>query len=511
MTFMPSDLRVLFLPKNSRHEFFSAVLHAAVESLRWRVQVVCEPGAQKQWSKAIGASEFYSVPDFTKKQDWEGDDAAERELDDFISACERRSNMPVGHIVLAGERDLGRGFSEPAYHWFRNRISNLVLADNGQPYLIVRRMFAFARDALKAASPDVVIGGEWADTLCFVTSLAARQMGIRCVVFRPSKLWSGRGYWTDDPLMYNSLAREASVLRRQRGAEISDRARTKVLKFRQSPTTLGYVQKNWDNDAARGWLGYHVTLAKLMAVQLSHAIGWRKGPPPKPAFQIAWDHYRRPFLKHLQRGFFQRFDQKDLASRRYIFLALHKDPEQALNYQAPFWSNQINTVAFLSALLPMGYSLLVREHRLNTGRRPTDYYRQLTHLPGVVLIDAFDSQFKYIANADLVVTDNGSTGWEALMLGRRVMSVAPHFFEGAGLDCRVFDLEQIPATVLELLNKPGVQDENYDRKLGWLLDAEWETTTPMQPIDPPEMFGQLQKVLSDTPADQAMVRNRFSA
>ena len=97
------------------------------------------------------------------------------------------------------------------------------------------------------------------------------------------------------------------------------------------------------------------------------------------------------------------------------------------------------------------------------------------------------------------------------MLGRGVMTVAPHFFEGAGLDRRVFDLEKIPATVLELLNQPCVPDGNYDRKLGWLLDAEWETTTPMQPIDPAEMFGQLQEVLSDTPADQDMVRNRFSA
>ena len=509
---MLNDLRVLFLPKNSRHAFFSTVLHAAGESLGWNIQVVCEPSAQKQWSKSVGARNFFSVPDFTKQQDWEGNEAAERALDEFIAACERHSGVPIGHIVLAGERDLGRGFSEPAYYWFRNRISKLVLADNAQPYLIVRRMFAFARDTLKAAAPDVVISGEWADTLCFAMSLAARQLGIPCVAFRPSKLWSGRGYWTDDPLMYNTLTRDACAARRQRGAEVSERARAKLLNFRQTPATLGYVQKNWDDNDKRGWLGYHVTLAKLLAVQVSHAIGLRQGPPPKPALQIAWDHYRQPFLKWLQSGFFQRFDDGALAKRRYIFLALHKDPEQALNYQAPFWSNQINTVAFLSALLPMGYSLLVREHRLNTGRRPTEYYRQLNHVPGVVLVDAFDSQFKYIANADLVVTDNGSTGWEAVMLGRRVMTVAPHFFEGAGLDRRVFDLDKIAATVIEMLNEPASPDRKLnDQKLGWLLDAEWDTTTPMQPIDTSEMFELLQKVLNNTPIQQEKIRSRSSA
>ena len=132
----------------------------------------------------------------------------------------------------------------------------------------------------------------------------------------------------------------------------------------------------------------------------------------------------------------------------------------------------------------------MREHRLNTGRRPTDYYRQLNHLPGVVLVDAFDSQFKYIANADLVVTDNGSTGWEALMLGRRVMTVAPHFFEGAGLDRRVFDLDKIAGNRDRNAEQAGDRRIRlYDQKLGWLLDAEWDTTTPMEPIDTSEMFG----------------------
>ncbi len=174
------------------------------------------------------------------------------------------------------------------------------------------------------------------------------------------------------------------------------------------------MQKNWDDDARRGWFRYHVVLAKMFAIQISHAVGLRRGPPPKPAFQIAIEHYRQPFLKWRQRDLYRRFDKEALEKRRYLFLAMHKDPEQALNYQAPFWSNQVNTIAFLSALLPSGYSLLVREHRLNAGRRSTAFYRRLEQLPGVVLVDPFDSQFKYIANADLVVTDNGSTGWEAL-------------------------------------------------------------------------------------------------
>jgi hypothetical protein len=66
--------------------------------------------------------------------------------------------------------------------------------------------------------------------------------------------------------------------------------------------------------------------------------------------------------------------------------------------------------------------------------------------------------------------------------------------------------------MIDLLNKPAVVDQAlYDQKLGWLLDAEWDTTTPMQPIDTSEMFGLLQQVLNDTSIQQEKIRSRSSA
>ncbi len=79
------------------------------------------------------------------------------------------------------------------------------------------------------------------------------------------------------------------------------------------------------------------------------------------------------------------------------------------------------------------------------------------------------------------------------------MTVAPHFFEGAGLDRRVCDVDKMAATVIEMLNAPAIENQKlYDQKLGWLLDAEWDTTTPMDPIDRSEMFALLESVLTDS-------------
>lgn len=479
-----AGLRVLFLPKNSRPDFFQSFFRTARQAHDWKIQVVCVPAAEAGWKIIVGPSGTVALPDFNPAADWEKDDAVTREIDDFIAACETTSGVSAGRILLAGERELGRGFSRSIFHWFHTKTARMALADNTEPSRILRRMFAFARKTLQACKPDLLLAGEWADPVCFTFYLVARQMGIRCAVNRPSKVWSGRSYWSTEPMMYNHAARALVAQKRSEQAPLSTRARERIAEFRAAPVPLGYVQQNWEANDRRGFLTYHLDLARLFWVEMRHYLGRRSGPPPKPAMQLAFGHYRRAWLKWLQAGLFRRFDEATLRNMHYIFIALHKDPEQALNYQAPYWSYQMYTVGLLSSCLPYGYKLLVREHRANVGRRPRRFYKHMTMLPGVQLVDGFDGQFKYIANADLIVTDNGSTGWEGLLLARPVIALADTFYDSTELARRVRDPEQLATEVVEILERPSTGDASaYDQSLGWLLDAEWETTAPFDAGD----------------------------
>lgn len=477
-----SGMRVLFLPKNSRTGFFQSILRTARQDRGWHIQVVCPPGGERVWRQVIGPQgACIDIPNFNLTAAWERDAKAVAEIDAFITSCERASGVSVGRIILAGERDVGRGYSIPNVYWFHDRMARRVLADNTEPNRIVRRMFAFARETLAAARPDFLLAGEWADPLCFVFYLTARQMDIATVVNRKSKLWSGRCYWSADLAMYNGAAGTAVAAKKGRAAGVSQRARDRIAAFRDQPDTLGYVKSNWDMLDRRGWLGSHIEIARLLAAELRYYTGNRSGPQPKPALRLLWDIYRRMWLKFRQSRFFRSFGADELRDMRYILIALHKDPEQALNYQAFLWSNQYNTVSMLSGSLPDGYRLLVREHRNNTGRRPTQYYKDLSRLPGVVLVDGHDDQFKYIRNADLIVTDNGSTGWEGLMLGRRVITLTDTYYSAAGLAKRIHVHELLSSTALAMLQQPAVADAaEHDRALGCMLDAEWETSAPIE-------------------------------
>lgn len=474
-------LRVLFLPKNSRTAYFQSFLAAARIREGWDIRVVTPEPSRRLWRDVVsGDDKFFLVPDFNVRQNFEDDPERVAEIDALIAACEQASGVSAGRVVLAGERDLGRGYSWPIYYWFHNRMARSVLADNTEPARILRRMFAFARDAVDAAPPDVVLAGEWADALCFTFYLVAKRMGVPCVVNRYSKILTGRSFWSAEPLMYNGARHTLSARKRDDRAPISDRARKHIQAFRDRPTMVGYLRAVWDRMDKTSWLKRHGDLARLIAVEARYHLKGEGGPPPKPSLQLLFDHYRRPWLEWRNAWFFQRFDDTELAGLRYIYIALHKDPEQALNYQAPYWTYQIYTIGLLSSCLPYGYRLLVREHRTNVGRRPPRFYKEMGALPGVVLIDGYDDQFKYLRNADLIVTDNGSIGWEGLLLGRRVITLADTFYDGTGLERRVREPEQLAGTVVEMLEEAPVKDAAaHDEALGWLLDGEWETSAPL--------------------------------
>ena len=118
------------------------------------------------------------------------------------------------------------------------------------------------------------------------------------------------------------------------------------------------------------------------------------------------------------------------------------------------------------------------------------FYRDILAYPGVDLISSFDSQFKYIRNADLIVSDNGSTGWEGLLFGKRVITLARNYYEPTGLTERVTDPSRLGEIMIRRLSEPEVADQReWDRRLACLVEAEMETTLPEDETSHEESLG----------------------
>jgi hypothetical protein len=415
----------------------------------------------------------------SEPQPWEDDAQAVREVNRLIKEIELATGIPTARIVLAGDSEIAGGFAASVVSLGSGAAwSRKVRADNLEPNRIVSRFLRYADHILETTEADLVYTYEWAMPWSFTVWLAAQRRGIPCIAVRRSKIRSDHCYVTADRQMFNVAARTLASAKRISKKEVSDSANEYIRLFREQPRMINYIQVKWTRRARDTWLNWHADWARSTASKVL-----RLPKRPAEAGRVAQAgrelaEFNAQTLKSWrQQRFLRTFNASELAAMKYIYFPVHKETDLTVNFQAASWFDQRNTIRLLASVVPNGYRLLVREHRQNYGLRPSSYYRELSRLPNVVLVDAFDSQFKYVANADLVVTENGSSGWEGLLLKRRVLTLSTTFYDGAGRARNLERREDLGGVIVDVMSDAAVTDAAaHDRDLACMIDAEIETT-----------------------------------
>lgn len=454
------------------------ILQAAKARWNVTVDIMCQPNDRKPYEKLVApAGKLFSPPPLLDVMAFENDPAALAAVQRRIRAAELAHRLPTGRNLLSAAHSIGRGFNVPLRYANRYPLILKVTRDNEEPFRIMRRLFVFAERVLDEAKPDVLIAYDWAVPLHASFWMVATMRGIPCIAIRNSKVHSNRFFWTADRQLFNDNSIRDADARRRSGAKLSEAAATYLQAFRDKPKTVAYIAARWGDRAKRGFVRWHVEFVRAKLREMRNTVQGQDLSLRELDIVRLYRYYRGLYLSYRQRGFFKAMEPAELANTRYVYFPMHKEAEIAQTFQATPWHDQRNTIRFLASILPAGYRLLAREHRLNFSVRPTQVYKDLARLPNVTLINPFDTQFKYIQNADLVVTENGSTGWEALVLGRRLLTVSRCFYDGAELGAKVWDPEKLNQAVLAALAAPAVADQaEHDRRLGCVIDAESQWT-----------------------------------
>lgn len=128
-------------------------------------------------------------------------------------------------------------------------------------------------------------------------------------------------------------------------------------------------------------------------------------------------------LKGLLRS---RFDEK----KPYFYFGFHLPSESTVALRALPFMTQKALIESFSRVLPSGYHLYVREHPSWKTHFP--YYRisRLKRMPNVKLISTEIPISRILKHCSGVLTYNATTGIEALMYGKPVLSFAPNVYSG---------------------------------------------------------------------------------
>ena len=143
----------------------------------------------------------------------------------------------------------------------------------------------------------------------------------------------------------------------------------------------------------------------------------------------------------------------------FVFFPLHYEPEISLLLQAPTHTDQLALIRHIARSLPVRYKLYVKDHPEMAQYRPRSYYRALKKNPNVKLIDASVSSFAITPKAKLVATITGSTGWEAIMLKKPVISFGHQFYNELSAVSYCGCMEDLPALIKERLAAPRHDEE----------------------------------------------------
>jgi len=135
--------------------------------------------------------------------------------------------------------------------------------------------------------------------------------------------------------------------------------------------------------------------------------------------RLDWNRLRRPQMKTLA-------DLDSLRERKIVYYPLQTDPESSIYIQSPEHSDQFATVRELALSLPADAVLAVKEHVVELGRRPRQFYDWIERMPNVVHLRPDVPGLEITARADLVATINSSAGYEAAALGKPVIHFSSH-------------------------------------------------------------------------------------
>lgn len=112
----------------------------------------------------------------------------------------------------------------------------------------------------------------------------------------------------------------------------------------------------------------------------------------------------------------------------YAFMTLHLQPEASTSVMAPFFANQRYVIENTVRALPFHWKLVIKPHPFMIGKEPVGFYRHLKKIPNVHLVPPTANTRQLIMGSQAVVTITGTSGFEALLLGKKVIVLGNPFF-----------------------------------------------------------------------------------
>jgi hypothetical protein len=173
----------------------------------------------------------------------------------------------------------------------------------------------------------------------------------------------------------------------------------------------------------------------------------------------------------------------DLSEYQTVFFPLHLEPEVALQYFSPEFSNSMEAIVWISKSLPVNYIVVVKEQANSYGVRSRWYYKQLIKIPNVVMSHPDSHSWDWIKSSNIVATITGTAGQEAVNFEKPVLSFGKHqIINYLPTVYYVSNYIEVNKALDGIIHQPPTQDD-YNKSRTAFIKAQIESSIDMPMLD----------------------------
>ncbi|OGY48669.1 MAG: hypothetical protein A3D39_05395 [Candidatus Buchananbacteria bacterium RIFCSPHIGHO2_02_FULL_39_17] len=384
--------------------------------------------------------------------------------------CQALSINSVWPLVMSLRNHI-RSYGDKYYYSFRQNVSDEVIIE------YVKAVYKCVRKVFSEFKPDLIIAPNFVSFMHLMFNLYAQSQGIKMLAVTDCKVEDRRIFtysYRDDQGPF--IERVDQLNSGQIKSDNIESAKKFISEFRQ----------NFKKPQSIRELEVKKTLVKKIRHLLSpyyQILRWYLKRPVNlvETLKITAD-YRSPRIilrDHYSHDRYKKFAESYNyypfeKIQKFVYFPLQFQPEASIDVVAPYFSNQIETARLLAMSLPDDYTLVVKEHPTMVGLRPPSYLEKIARTVNVKLIDYRIPSQEVLTKADLIISPNSTTLFEAAFLKKPAIQLGdlgttlllPNVFKHT-------DLTTITGKIKELLIL-DLNNQGYERKLENYVSAAYD-------------------------------------
>ena len=158
--------------------------------------------------------------------------------------------------------------------------------------------------------------------------------------------------------------------------------------------------------------------------------------------------------KKLYKKFVNKNFTKNIIDSKFVFFALHFEPERSMLVGAPFYPDQLEIIRKIAKSVPIEYKVYVKEHpqMLLSGWRSKSFYKEILKIPNARLIHPTVHPNEIYKKSSLVISINGTSSLEANIYGKPSIIFCDNSFSEIPSIIQIREIEELPEKIKLVLN-----------------------------------------------------------